>query len=336
MAFAMLIISSCEGPDALVINTVHKDGSVTREIILTFTKDKFDLDNCQVPVDSTWNITRDYDISEEGDTTYTLTAVKDFQSVEGINKLYSTYEGSNPEMKRKAEFQRKFRWFNTLYRYSEHVEKAIEGYPPEEFFSEEELHFFYMPEKLVDARLEEADSSKIEETIIEPMEEKKDDWIGESLVKAMIEKIADTVNTNPDIDVDVNILKEKEKEIAESLLNLDMDEEHVLDSLLGDGYYEANKALLDTVMLEVEKEFDVALSADNYLIQAVMPGELIDTNGYIDDDGNVIWEVKGDVILSSDYNMWAESKETNIWAWIITGIFVLFVISGLIVRIFKR
>ncbi|MFO7851191.1 MAG: hypothetical protein ACQERS_03290 [Bacteroidota bacterium] len=50
-----------------------------------------------------------------------------------------------------------------------------------------------MPEKLVDARLEEADSSKIKETIIEPMEEKQDEWIGESLVKAVIEKIADAV-----------------------------------------------------------------------------------------------------------------------------------------------
>ncbi len=329
-------MSSCEGPDALVINIVHNDGSVTRKIILTFTKNEFDLYDCQVPVDSTWNITMDYNISEEGDTTYTLTAVKEFESVNGINSLYTNYEGSNPHMKRKAEFHKKFRWFNTVYRYTEHVDKAINGYPPEEFFTEEELDFFYMPEKLVEARLEEADSSQIKENIIEPMEEKFDIWLGRSLVKAMIGKITDTISINPEIDLDVKILQEKEEAIAASLLILDMDEVHVMDSLLGEGYYESNRVLLDTIMSEVEKEFDVALSADDYLIQTVMPGELVATNGYIDEDGNVVWEVEGDVILSADYNMWAESKERNTWAWIVTAIFVLFVISGLIVSIFRR
>ncbi|MEA1886040.1 MAG: hypothetical protein U9N72_02375 [Bacteroidota bacterium] len=192
-----------------------------------------------------------------------------------------------------------------------------------------------MPEKLVDARLEEPDSSTIKKTIIEPMEDKKDEWLGRSLVKAMIEKIADTLNVNPEIDINVNVLRQKEEEIAKSLLSSGMDEEQVLDSLMGEGYYQSNKALLDTAMSEVEEEFDVALTADDYLIQNVMPGELIATNGYIDEDGNVIWEVKGDVILTTDYNMWSESKK-NTWAWIVTGVFLAFVISGFLIRRFRR
>jgi len=332
----MLIMSSCERPDALVINIVHSDGSVMRKIILTHTKDEFDLYDCSVPVDSTWNITREYDISEKGDTTYTLTAVKEFESVEGINNLYSYYEGSNPRMKRKAEFQKKFRWFNTIYRYTEHVGKAINGYPPEDFFNEEELQFFYMPDRLVEARLKEADSSQVKKNIIEPLEEKFEIWLGRSLVIAMIGKIEDTVSLNPDIDIDIKILQEKEEAIAESLLNSDLDEVHVMDSLLGKGYYESNSVLLDTVFSEIEKEFEVALNADKYMIQTVMPGQLIETNGYIDENGNVVWEVDGEVILSTDYDMFAESKERNTWAWIITGIFVLFVISGFIVKVFKR
>jgi len=328
-------MSSCERPDALVINIVHDDGSILRKIILTHTKDEFDLNDCQVPVDSTWNITRDYNISEKGDTTYTLTAVKEFESVEGINNLYANYEGSNPRMKRKAEFRKKFRWFNTQYRYTEHVDKAINGYPPEDFFTDEELDFFYMPDKLVEARLQEADSTSIKENIIEPLEEKFELWLGSSLVKAMIGKITDTVSANPDININIKILQEKEEEIAESLLKSDLDEVHVLDSLLGKGYYESNSVLLDTIFSEVEREFDVAFSAHKYMIQTVMPGQLIATNGYIDDSGNVVWEVEGDVMLSTDYDMWAESKERNTWAWIVTGVFVLFVMTGLILKALK-
>lgn len=336
ITFLMLVISSCERPDALVINIVHSDGSVMREIILTHTKDEFDLYDCQVPVDSTWNITMDYDISEKGDTTYTLTAVKEFESVKGINALYSEYEGSNPRMKREAEFQKKFRWFTTLYRYTEHVDKAIDGYSPEDFFTEEELDFFYMPDKLVEARLEEADSTQVKKNIIEPMEEKFDIWLGRSLVKAMIGKIADTVSVDPNIDIDIKILQEKEEAIAESILISELDEAQVLDSLLREDYYESNRVLLDTVFSQLEKDFDIAFSAQKYMIQTVMPGQLIATNGYIDENGNVVWEVEGDVILSTDYDMWAESRERNTWAWIVTGVFLVFVISGLIIRILRK
>lgn len=334
-SIVILIISSCEGPDALVINIVHTDGSVTRKIILTYTKDEFNLDKCQIPVDSTWNITRDYDISEKGDTTFTLTALKEFESVEEINNLYVNYKGSNPGMKRKVLFKKKFRWFNTVYMFTEHVSKAMNGYPPEDFFPKKELDYFYMPDKLVEARLMEADSNLIKETIIEPMEEKYDIWLGRSLVKVLVDKMADTVRVNPGLSIDTSILYNMEEEIAAILFD-EMDEEEVLDSLMGEGFYESNRALLDTLTAEVEEEFDVAFNADNYLIQTIMPGELIATNGFVDEDRNVLWEVKGDVILSADYEMWAESKTGNLWAWIITGIFVLFVISGFIVRIFKR
>ena len=34
--------------------------------------------------------------------------------------------------------------------------------------------------------------------------------------------------------------------------------------------------------------------------------------------------------------MWAESKETNKWAWIVTGIFLLFVFAGIIFRTIKK
>jgi len=336
VSLIMLIMSSCEGPDALVINIVREDGSFTRKVILTYTKDEFDLDNCQVPVDSTWNIIKEYDISEKGDTTYTLTAVRDFDSVEELNRMYDNYEGSNKGMKRRADFQKKFMWFNNLYRYTEHVDKAMNGYPPEDFYTEEELVFFYMPEKLIEARLEKEDSTQVKRNIIEPMEDKFDTWLGRSLVKVLIDKISDTVRSNPAIGIDTTLLYEKEEEIASSLLIISSDEKEVLDSLMGSGFYESNSVLIDSIMSDVEEEFDVAFNADAYLIQTIMPGRLMATNGFVDEQGNVLWEVDGDVILSSDYDMWAESKVRNTWAWIITFVFLAFVISGLIIRVFRK
>ncbi len=335
LMFIMMLFSSCGGPDALLINMVRNDGSVDRKVILTYHEDEFDLSDCQVPVDSTWTITKSYDVSEEGDTTYSLTAEKEFESVDMINKLYDEYEGSNPLMNREAGFRKKFRWFNTVYRYTETVERALRGIEPEDFFSKLELDYFYMPEKLTDALLEGPDSTRIQETMIDPLDKKKEEWFSKSLVRAFVFKVVDTVSANPDIKVDTSKLFEKEGELSYSMFE-DMKEQQVVDSLLGDGFYENNSILVDTLLSDVEDEFLVALETDPYLVQTYMPGELTSTNGYTDEDGNVLWEVKGEVFLSTDYNMWAESSTTNLWAWIITGAFLLFVISGLAVRVFRQ
>jgi len=332
----MIFLSSCEGPDALLINIVHKDGSVTRKVILTYTKDEFDLSDCQVPVDSTWNISRGYDISEKGDTTYSLTAVKKFESVDDINSMYSGYGGPNHEMKRDAAFDKKFRWFNTVYRYSENIEKVINGIPPEDFFSPEELDFFYMPDKLEKARLNEPDSIRIKETILNPLEEKTEDWLARSLINDLLLKIADTVKVNTDIEIDTTKLLAVRDSLKASDFFWEMDEEESIDSLLGEGFYSRNKAVLKNLVNAVENEFEVAFNAESYIVQTSMPGDLMDTNGYIDDEGNVIWKVDGEVILSADYEMWVESKTRNTWSWIVTAVFVLFVISGLIIRLTRK
>ena len=44
----------------------------------------------------------------------------------------------------------------------------------------------------------------------------------------------------------------------------------------------------------------------------------------------LLWPVKSDYFFTEPYEMWAESKTTNTWAWIVSGIFLGFVITGVI------
>ncbi|HUS85740.1 MAG TPA: hypothetical protein VMW76_00750 [Bacteroidales bacterium] len=327
--FAFLL--SCGGPDALVINTVHADGSVTRKVILTYDKDEFDLTDCQVPIDSTWAIEKKYEISDEDDTTWTLTAVKDFASVDLLNNDYNNYPGSNEGMKRWAEFERKFKWFNTIYRFSENIEKALDGIPPDQFYTTDELHLFYMPDELLDETSKGPDS-----TMIKDLEERAESWMANSLVRAFILEIEALAEKIPDSEIDMEYLNTKSSDLAMMILEDVLNEYEVIDSILGKGYYESHQVVIDSAMTVVEDQFDVALSTDKYLVQATMPGELMSTNGYIDNDGNILWKVDGDCFLSSDYIMWAESKTTNWWAWIISVLFLLFVATGFLYRIKKK
>ncbi len=322
---------SCGGPDALVINTVHPDGSVSRKIILTNSKDEFNLPECQVPVDSTWTMKKELEISEKGDTTWTLTAEKLFSNVDSINSDYKSFGGSNKLLNRWAEFSARFRWFNTIYRYSENVEHAIDGILPEDFFTPEELHLYFMPDAMVDKLLSDGDSAKII-----TLSNKGNEWLDRSLGRAIIKELILFSETDSAFQIDEKMIERSEDYMKGiELFPLDVGQV-VIDSAFGEGFYERNKIVIDSAMKIVENKFEVVVSTEKYLVQTIMPGELVSTNGYIDNDGNITWQVKGETILSSDYHMWAESRVVNTWAWIVSFGFMVFVAAGLIIRVVKR
>ena len=67
-----------------------------------------------------------------------------------------------------------------------------------------------------------------------------------------------------------------------------------------------------------------------------MPGELIGSNGSIDTNKILRWSVDSDYFMTEQYEMWAESKEPNLWAWIVSGFFLIFVFTGIVFRIIKK
>jgi hypothetical protein len=74
----------------------------------------------------------------------------------------------------------------------------------------------------------------------------------------------------------------------------------------------------------------------NYIQRIEMPGKLIGTNGNTDSAMVLLWPVQTEFFLTQPYEMWAVSKEPNKWAWIISGLFVLFVVTGIIFRAIKK
>lgn len=325
----MFLMVACDEEDLLLINIVNPNGSILRKIIMTWDKPDFDLTDSKVPVDSSWSVKQDFSISENSDTVYTLEALKQFTSVEEINEDYKSYEGPNGDMNRWVEFSRSFRWFTTIYRYSENIEKAIEGYYPEEFLDADNLHLFYMPEKIKLDYLSGADSTAYQAKF-DTLEELTEEWMGRSLIKSVFLEVEAILSSFPESKVEMDKLWDNEALLGDLIFETDLDE--AVDSVFGAGFMATNKALLDSAVVNMEEYFGVSFDAKSYLIQTQMPGELLLTNGYVDTDGNIVWEVNGEVMLCKDYSMWAESVRTNWWAWIVTGFFLLFVIVGLIRR----
>jgi hypothetical protein len=327
----MLMSSECGRPDMLVINKVNSDGSVDRRLVMTYDEDDFDLDKMQVPVDSTWTLNKSLEVSEKGDSLWTLIAEKNFSTVEELNKSYDKDHGSNRHLNRWADFNRKFRWFNTVYYYSENVEKILEAYPPEDFLDNEYLHLFYMPEKIFNDYRYGQDSTMYK-ALYDTLEDKKDEWLGRCLVRGAIIELDSLMKESGDKSIEPEFISRKETELV-SMLEDDFDLDMAIDSLFGKGYYEEHQVLIDSSVSKLEDKLELAMDVKTYLIQVNMPGELVETNGYIDTEGGIIWEVNSDVVFTKDYSMWAKSTVSNLWAWIVSGLFIVFV---LLVVLLKR
>jgi hypothetical protein len=346
ISILLVSIISCNEPETVVTNIVHSDGSVTRKLEMKSTegdaKKRFNISDIQVPIDSTWAITDSCEVNEKGDTTFIRRAVKLFRNTEEINKDYLDGKGANKEYSRRVDFIKKFRWFNTICRFSEKIDKIMSnGYPVSNFLDQEELRYFYSPEAVNSEKLKSSDSLKyrrLEDTI----KFKTDIWLLHSMVSEWIQKFSGLAAGKGMGDQLKESLKSREKELV-NLISRDENKNKfdslwsngiILKEYLGEADYLRFKTEADTaadkVLLQILNSFK------NYSVRVSMPGKLIGTNGFMDSSEVLLWPVKSDYFLTDQYEMWAESKIPNKWAWIISGLFLVFVITGVIIRVIKK
>lgn len=73
-----------------------------------------------------------------------------------------------------------------------------------------------------------------------------------------------------------------------------------------------------------------------YAVRVEMPGRLLRSNGFAESGKVVSWPVRSEFFLTEDYRMEAVSVAPNLWAWIISGLFILFVGAGIANSKIKR
>jgi hypothetical protein len=332
----LVTAASCNQPETIVTNIVHPDGSVTRRIEMKNNENNFKVSDLQVPFDSTWIITDSIEITGESDTIWVKRAEKLFSGIEEINRAYESDSGANKNVKRHAEFGKKFKWFNTEYNFSEVIEKKmLYGYPVREFLNQEELRWFYSPYELTDEKKNGPDSLKYR-AFNDTVDKKLERWYMKNLVSEWIGEFSVLTGERVSNELKKESLKLRENEFVEIVQK---DIEH-FDSLWQNGTLlrefigEANamkyKTEADSAAITATERFWVSFNP--YTVRAIMPGKLTDTNGLIDSAGFLLWPVNSDFFLSEPYIMQAESKTPNLWAWLVSGLFLVFVITGIALK----
>jgi len=333
-------VVSCDEPETVVTNYVHPDGSVTRKIEMRSSSESFGRSDLQVPFDSTWTIKDTIEISEKGDTSWVKMAEKLFNNVNEINLSYLADSGANKDISRKVEFETKFKWFNTEYRFSEIIDRKLPAdYPVAGFLNEEERRYFYSPDYVKSAQEKGPDSLKYK-SLSDSVDKKLESWVIKIFVSEWIGEFSKLTEEKGRVDLTGESLREREGELQEIVKN-NIEE---FDSLWSDG------ALLTELIgeynaLQYKTEADTAIEKvtnkvffdfKDYSVRIAMPGKVTNTNGFIDSTEVLMWPVKSDYFLTEPYCMWAESKTPNSWAWIVSGLFLIFVFTGVILRTIKK
>lgn len=336
ISMMLLIVASCDEPETTVTDIVHTDGSVTRRIEMKSIKNEFRASDIQVPFDSTWIVRDSMEIDSGGDTIWVKRAEKLFVNADAINRDYMSDSCANKEIRRHVLFSKKFRWFNTKYRFSEVVDKKLDSdHYLSDFLNKEELRWFYSPAS-VTGRMKTGPDSLKYKAFSDTVDRKVVRWTYKCLLSEIISEFTALTSGREGADEVADSLKSHEDHILKILEKND----DKVDSLLSDELLlkrftgspdapifesEADSA----INLAVEK---VAFDFKEYAVRIIMPGSLTATNGFTDSAGVVLWPVRSDFFLTEKYEMYAESQVSNKWAWIITAVFVVFVLTGIILH----
>lgn len=341
----LLFLEGCDGPPNYSIYTrVHPDGSCERTLIV---KDEEieDLDSKGFPisVDSTWTFIFKVDtvFKEECDTSMsyldtTFYYHKWFQSVEELNKEYADSNNYYAQLNRSVKLEKKFRWFYTIYKYTETYGKLYEGEPLSNYVSEEEYS----------AMESGSDSLPIFEGMDSlAIKQKKDSiddqyfrWLLKSLFTPYYNALNNQLRNSQNLNKYVESLESNKDKLLNSFdfFEAGYDTLYVIaDSLINaGGDVLALRDKKDSVMLDVYDNYETW--ADAYFSYPLdytlnMPGELLVTNADSIKGDTLQFIFACDDFLTEDYEMIAETRIVNKWSFYVSSIIILLALIAILI-----
>jgi hypothetical protein len=328
----VLVLSACR--EVKVTTKINRDGSFTRVILVTGdsaeVQKKTDL---PFPVDDTWEMTFGRDTSDT--TKFLVTWTKTFRNSDELNAEIQNDTSFYKNIQRDITVKKRFGFFYTYLSFRE-VYKCMNTFNYlnyKDFMTEEDLQWFNglkMPLTSVDStRKNEAEDKA--DTFFQKSAAAEIGSILKEGIKRLNNPALDTAIVTTYLDAIVN----EEKFIL-------WNGENIID------YYHT-KSGIDAFLLLKEMQpylfadydkkmadVEYILAFQDYKEEVQLPGLITGTNSSIIKGNQVSWQVESSSFFITDFEMYAESRVINYWAFIVAGIVVFGLVVLLVVKAFRR
>lgn len=234
----------------------------------------------------------------------------------------------------KAELSRSFKWFYTDYTYHETFPKQMIEFkiPLEKYLSKQEIGYWYAGQPNLGK-----DMSGYEiDNLIDGIKDKYNKWLGDNFFEMSYEAILSNYSSVVQAPVSKSEFVELHDSLSHFFSNNNVDEDHITDFYQKFFHSNAYSSVLEDdqkmgkSQIVLEKFMGLVTLDIDY--QLVMPGKIINDGGGIVGKNTISYHLSGERLIPNDYTIMAQSRTTNVWAFVVTAILILLTVLVLFVK----
>ncbi|MEX2116956.1 MAG: hypothetical protein WEB37_08710 [Bacteroidota bacterium] len=317
-----------------VRTTISEDGSSQR--VVAFTRDRKSFPDAAFPIpkDSSWTI--EWKTVDEGNKVrYEYTARKPFETTSDLEREYAEIPDT-AVFDVKVRLTKRFQWFYTYFDFREtySLRNEFRHIPITAVLTPEEIeHYLY------------AYSGTTQDSILD---ERIHAWSNRNEWEDFFEGLVNIVEKRniPEVSV-LKLMKGKERFLAfvevrgkeDKNANEDVGEffVEILEEVLDTKAVRPLKSDLEMLFSEFQRKSDrMGTASGTYENSVQLPGLLLETNSTNIQGNLVTWKVKDDQLKVGVFEMNAESRVTNTWAFVVAGIVGVISLAVVVVRMVRK
>ncbi len=333
LALALLLVfSACR--EVTVSTKVNPDGTFTRVITVTGDSASVFRTDLPFPVDDTWARTSSKDTSDS--TKYIVIYTKAFRNSDRLNEEIKGDTSKYKNLEKEIFVTKKFRFFFSYITFKE-VYKSVNPFNHldyRKYLTEDEIGW-YSGTKVPVTPADSLHQNEVEDKVIAFLMESAITEV-DSIIREGIKKLNDPRLNSLDLSV-------YHDSLYKTLDHLDFNEGPDLISRYVRWSGNDAFSLLKNQMPPLFGDFDRKLAKletivklEGYSEEVEMPGLITATNSVMLKGNRVGWEFHFDPLLIRDYELYAESRVINRWAFILAGCVLLALVVVLTVKAVRR
>jgi hypothetical protein len=329
-ALTLLVLAFSACREITVTTVVNGDGSFSRIVTITGDSSEVFKPDLPYPVDSSWVMQTKKDSADTGK--FIVTYTKHYKDCDALNSEILGDTGWRRQLSRRIDITKSFRFF---YSYLEYKEVYSEANP----FSSLPYKDYITPEEFLWITRQKPVQNPSDSVRLKAAEDKVDTYLIEAATQEVEKIMTDGFLKLNDPRLDPERIAEFHDSISRILSK--WDPTNSADLVVCYSKWMDNPAVLrlqelqPPVFMDFEKKLTLLgqlVFMEQFRVEAEMPGLIMATNSSVMKGNRVSWEVYPMAFLFKDYNMTAESRVMNTWAFVLSGLILLGLIVLLVVR----